>query len=98
MSHGIRTPHHVAHHTSCVTLHTHHATRQKSCGFNNVGIWLSDHLFAHGHLYLALSRLHVKEDGVFNLLFASRNNFMLDARGVFAMNTVYDDVLAAYKR
>jgi hypothetical protein len=33
-----------------------------------------------------------------NALFASRNNFMLDARGVYAMNTVYDDVLAAYKR
>lgn len=73
-------------------------SKSQSCGFNNVGIWLNDHLFAHGHLYLALSRLHVKEDGVFNLLFASRNNFMLDARGVYAMNTVYDDVLAAYKR
>jgi len=72
-------------------------SKSQSCGFNNVGVWLNDHLFAHGHLYLALSRLIVKHDGVFQLLFASRCNFMLDGRGVFAMNTVYDDVLAAYK-
>jgi len=72
-------------------------SKSQSCGFNNVGVWLNDHFFAHGHLYLALSRLQVKQDGVFKLLFASRQNFMLDDRGVFAMNTVYDDVLSAYK-
>lgn len=72
-------------------------SKSQSCGFNNVGVWLSDHLFAHGHLYLALSRLQVKQDGVFKLMFASRKNFMVDDRGVFAINTVYDDILAAYK-
>lgn len=72
-------------------------SKSQSCGFNNVGVWLNDHLFAHGHLYLALSRLHVKQDGIFKLLFASRQNFMLDDRGVFAMNTVYDEVISSYK-
>ena len=42
------------------------------------------HFFAHGHLYLALSRLHVKQDDIFKLMFASRQNIMLDDRGVFA--------------
>lgn len=72
-------------------------SKSQSCGFNNVGVWLSDHFFAHGHLYLALSRLQVKQDGVFKLQFASRQNFMVDDRGVFAINTVYEDILAAYK-
>jgi ATP-dependent DNA helicase PIF1 len=72
-------------------------SKSQSCGFNNVGVWLNDHFFAHGHLYLALSRLHVKQDGIFKLMFASRQNIMLDDRGVFALNTVYNEVLSSYK-
>jgi hypothetical protein len=72
-------------------------SKSQSCGFKNVGIWLNDHLFAHGHLYLALSRLQVSSDGDYSLLFASRKDIMKDHRGVFAKNIVYKEVLAAYK-
>lgn len=72
-------------------------SKSQSCGFKNVGIWLNDHFFAHGHLYLALSRLQVKSDGDYSLLFASHKDIMKDYRGVFAKNIVYKEVLAAYK-
>ena len=72
-------------------------SKSQSCGFKRVGIWLNDHFFAHGHLYLAMSRLQVSDDGDYSLLFASRNNMMSDHRGVYAKNIVYDEVLSAYK-
>jgi hypothetical protein len=71
-------------------------SKSQSCGFKHVGIWLNDHLFAHGQLYLALSRINVSANGEFTLLFASRNNVMKDERGVFARNLVYEEVLQAY--
>ena len=76
----------------CITV-----SKSQSCGFKSVGIWLNDHFFAHGHLYLAISRLQVRGDGDYSLLFASRNNMMRDHRGVYAKNVVYDEVLSAYK-
>jgi ATP-dependent DNA helicase PIF1 len=72
-------------------------SKSQSCGFKRVGIWIGDHFFAHGHLYLAMSRLQVSDDGDYSLLFASRNNMMSDHRGVYAKNIVYDAVLSAYK-
>jgi ATP-dependent DNA helicase PIF1 len=71
-------------------------SKSQSCGFQHVGIWLNDHLFAHGQLYLALSRIRVGIDGLYTLLFASHNDIMRDCRGVFARNIVYDEVLQAY--
>jgi len=71
-------------------------SKSQSCGFQHVGIWLNDHLFAHGQLYLALSRIHVTSDGTYTLLFASRDNIMQDDRGVFARNIVYSELLQAY--
>jgi hypothetical protein len=71
-------------------------SKSQSCGFKHVGIWLNDHLFAHGQLYLALSRIQVHMDGVYTLLFASRDNIMSDERGIFARNLVYNEVLHAY--
>ena len=71
-------------------------SKSQSCGFKHVGIWLNDHLFAHGQLYLALSRIQVQIDGEYTLLFASRDNIMQDARGVYAKNLVYTEVLHAY--
>jgi hypothetical protein len=73
-------------------------SKSQSCGFKRVGIWLNDHFFAHGHLYLAMSRLQVRNDGDYSLLFASRNDMMRDYRGVHAKNVVYDEVLSAYKK
>jgi ATP-dependent DNA helicase PIF1 len=72
-------------------------SKSQSCGFKNVGIWLNDHLFAHGHLYLALSRLQISSEGDYSLFFASRKDIMKDFRGVFAKNIVYKEVLSAYK-
>jgi ATP-dependent DNA helicase PIF1 len=72
-------------------------SKSQSCGFKNVGIWLNDHFFAHGHLYLALSRLQVSSEGDYSLIFASRKDIMKDYRGVFAKNIVYKEVLSAYQ-
>jgi hypothetical protein len=71
-------------------------SKSQSCGFKHVGIWLNDHLFAHGQLYLALSRIQVQMDGEYTLLFASRDNIMIDERGIYARNLVYNEVLHAY--
>ena len=71
-------------------------SKSQSCGFQHVGIWLNDHLFAHGQLYLALSRVRVDIDGIYTLLFASHNNIMKTERGVFARNIVYKELIEAY--
>lgn len=71
-------------------------SKSQSCGFQHVGVWLNDHLFAHGQLYLALSRVRVGRDGLYTLLFASHNNIMRGDRGVFARNIVYEELIDAY--